>query len=186
MSHCMWREEGGVKHKAVSGCGSAGERCQSSLATCSSMDSWTAGSIQLHHLLRIFCLWVITEWSDLLIQCQDVSGSCCPDVAVGKHLAPGGHSCGAVWVTATCGEHTTLVLPSALSQRPVIKKSCCMVWVMGSHMFSKYRVSRYSHHWLDLLFPAQSGSLTGSFGKALWKMIHFQILYVSKSMLGKY
>lgn len=61
ISHCKWREEGRVEHTAVSGCGSAAERCQSSPATRFSMDSWTVGSIQLHRLLRTFCLWFITE-----------------------------------------------------------------------------------------------------------------------------
>lgn len=59
------------------------------------------------------------SWCDSPILCQEGSGRCCPDVAEGTHLAPGGHSSGAVGLTAAeeplRGTHACLVLPSALS-----------------------------------------------------------------------
>lgn len=41
------------------------------------------------------------SWCDSPILCQEGSGRCCPDVAEGTHLAPGGHSSGAVGLMAT-------------------------------------------------------------------------------------
>lgn len=124
------------------------------------------------------------SWSDLSIQCQDVSGSYCPDVAVGAHLAL---------------EETPVGLCESQPPEGSSQLSCCHLpcpssqspgspaaWsVMGSHRFST-RVPRYSWCWFGLLFPAQPGSLAGSFGKDLWKIIHFHISCVLKSMLGKY
>lgn len=145
MSLFKWREERGVMHTAVSGCGSAVVRGVSQALP--HVLPWTA------ELLGPFSCTICwgclvggyhrtASLSDLSIQYQDVSGSCCPDVAVGhiwlledlwgcvSHSHPWrAHSSRAAICPAPAASHQAVLL-LGLSR--------------GVSMFSKYRVSRYA------------------------------------------
>lgn len=126
MSRFKWREEGGVRHEAVSGCGSAGVRGVSQALP--HVPPWTAEL--LGPFSSTICWGCLAGGyhraallSGLPVQCQDVSGSCCPDVAVGhiwlleelwvcvSHSHPwGAHSSRAAIFPAPAAGHQAVLL----------------------------------------------------------------------------
>lgn len=126
------------------------------------------------------------SWPDLPILCQHKSGMCCWDVVMWAQLVPRSHGSGAhdrqgafIWgMCLWCCR-----IPHAGSQL----SSCYVAQGMGSHMISKYRMAKDGWHHFHQ-FSAQWSTLTVSFGKSLWKMVHFHVLCVElhawKSMVA--